>query len=258
MGTYNSKDGSEEHPLGGETIPTRPTPQGPRSNFVPPPKSNPIAATTTGSRRIEPDAGSAAIDMVPTATGDAVVPTVFRWEHGGRAAYITGTFNNWEKQIPMHRSGNDFTYIHNLAKGQYAYKFVVDDEWRYAPDQPTKTDVEGRVSNFIDVSDFSPYTGAIDFFEKSKEQKIPESDFSNIIPDLDEYTKEPPLLPPHLRQIILNKPTPSADPLALPVPHTVTLNHLYCTAIKDGMMVLGCTQRYRGKYVTLIFYSTMP
>lgn len=28
--------------------------------------------------------------------------------------YITGTFNNWEKQIPMHRSGNDFTYIHTL------------------------------------------------------------------------------------------------------------------------------------------------
>lgn len=43
-----------------------------------------------------------------------LVPTVFRWEHGGRQVYITGTFNNWEKQIPMHRSGNDFTYIHSL------------------------------------------------------------------------------------------------------------------------------------------------
>ncbi|CAN0340054.1 unnamed protein product, partial [Ectocarpus sp. 13 AM-2016] len=43
-----------------------------------------------------------------------LVPTVFRWEHGGRQVYITGTFNNWEKQIPMHRSGNDFTYIHTL------------------------------------------------------------------------------------------------------------------------------------------------
>jgi 5'-AMP-activated protein kinase regulatory beta subunit len=86
----------------------------------------------------------------------------------------------------MHKSGNDFSYIHTLKKGQYAYKFVVDDEWRYAPDQPTKTDVEGRVSNFIDVSDFTPYMGDSNFFDKSKEQKIPDSDFNTIIPDLDE------------------------------------------------------------------------
>jgi hypothetical protein len=34
---------------------------------------------------------------------------------------------------------------------------------------------------------------------------LPEHEFSQIIPDLDEYTKEPPALPPHLRHIILNK-----------------------------------------------------
>mmetsp|Transcript_10541 Transcript_10541/g.31763 ORF Transcript_10541/g.31763 Transcript_10541/m.31763 type:complete len:753 (+) Transcript_10541:160-2418(+) len=82
------------------------------------------------------------------------VPTVFRWEHGGRQVYITGTFNNWERQIPMHRSGNDFTYIHDLRRGKHAYKFVVDDEWRFAPDQPTVADIEGRINNFIDVHDF--------------------------------------------------------------------------------------------------------
>ena len=27
------------------------------------------------------------------------VPTVFRWEHGGRNAYVTGTFNNWKEQV---------------------------------------------------------------------------------------------------------------------------------------------------------------
>jgi len=64
---------------------------------------------------------------------ESVVPTVFKWEHGGRHVYITGTFNNWEKQLPMHRSGNDFTYVHNLKKGKHAFKFIVDDEWRFAP-----------------------------------------------------------------------------------------------------------------------------
>lgn len=38
-------------------------------------------------------------------------------------------------QIEMRRSGNDFTYIHNLKRGKHAYKFIVDEEWRFAPDQ---------------------------------------------------------------------------------------------------------------------------
>mmetsp|Transcript_5705 Transcript_5705/g.5887 ORF Transcript_5705/g.5887 Transcript_5705/m.5887 type:complete len:250 (-) Transcript_5705:319-1068(-) len=199
------------------------------------------------------------IDSSKSGTDDEeYVPTVFRWEHGGRNVYITGTFNNWDKQIPMHRSGNDFTYIHNLKMGKHAYKFVVDDEWRFAPDQPTIADIEGRINNFIDVSDFQPYVGDDSFFEKSKDRKILDTEFRQIIPDVDEYTKEPPALPPHLRHIILNKPSSSLDALALPLPQPVSLNHLYCTAIKDGMMVLGVTERYKHKYITQVFYSTMP
>lgn len=152
------------------------------------------------------------------------VPTVFRWEHGGRNVFLTGTFNNWERQIPMHKSGNDFTYVHNLKRGKHAFKFIVDDEWRFAPDQPTIADVEGHINNFIDVSEFVPYVGDDKFFAKSKgsllhvnvnwvslllfyilEQKIPEEEYKKVIPDLEEYTKEPPSLPPHLRHIILNK-----------------------------------------------------
>jgi 5'-AMP-activated protein kinase regulatory beta subunit len=89
---------------------------------------------------------------------DGIVPNVFKWDHGGRHVYITGTFNNWERQIPMHRSGNDFSYVHNLKMGKHAYKFIVDDEWRFAPDQPTVADIEGRINNFIDVSEFQPYS----------------------------------------------------------------------------------------------------
>ncbi|CAM9242818.1 unnamed protein product [Phaeothamnion confervicola] len=186
---------------------------------------------------------------------EEVVPTVFRWEHGGRQVYITGTFNNWERQIPMHRSGNDFTYIHNLKKGKHAFKFIVDDEWRFAPDQPTVADIEGRVNNFIDVSEFEAYTGEDDF-AAARGRAEAEEQYGQFTPDIDEYTKEPPPLPPHLRHIILNKNAPANDPTALPVPQHVALNHLYCTAIKDGMMVLGMTQRYKQKFVTTVYYST--
>lgn len=187
-----------------------------------------------------------------------VVPTVFKWDHGGRNVYITGTFNNWERQLPMHKSGNDFTYIFNLKKGKHAYKFIVDDEWRFAPDQPTVADNDGRINNFIDVSNFAPYTGDEQFFYKSKEMKIPLELYNQHIPELGEYNKEPPTLPPHLRHIILNKPNPTSDLLSLPTPQHVALNHLYCTAIKDNVMVLGATQRYRDKSVTIVFYAVMP
>ena len=225
---------------------------------------------------------------------DDTVPTVFRWEHGGRQVYITGTFNGWSRQIPMHRSGNDFTYIHNLKRGKHAFKFIVDDEWRFAPDQPTVADIEGRINNFIDVTDFKAYTGDREFEkekaaaeygfsnidteplpdgtdEKDSSAKAKADDdpagsgsnkpdrdgevFSNTMPDMDDYTKEPPPLPPHLRHIILNKPPQLQDTAALPVPQHVALNHLYCTAIKDNMMVLGITQRFKTKFVTSVYYS---
>jgi 5'-AMP-activated protein kinase regulatory beta subunit len=233
------------------------------------------------------DAPDPAAEGLESWLDDDSVPTVFRWEHGGRQVYITGTFNGWSRQIPMHRSGNDFTYIHNLKRGKHAFKFIVDDEWRFAPDQPTVADIEGRINNFIDVTDFKPYTGDRDF-EKEKaaseygcysavadrtegadvdageeaEKKGlvdgPDRDgdlFKQTMPDVDEYTKEPPPLPPHLRHIILNKPPQLQDTAALPVPQHVALNHLYCTAIRDNMMVLGITQRYQTKFVTTVYYS---
>lgn len=204
---------------------------------------------------------------------DDTVPTVFRWEHGGRHVYITGTFNGWSRQIPMHRSGNDFTYIHNLKRGKHAFKFIVDDEWRFAPDQPTVADIEGRINNFIDVTTFKAYTGDKEFehekaaaeygvldgaLDEPTEEGGPDKDgeiFSHNTPDVYDYTKEPPPLPPHLRHIILNKPPQLQDTAALPVPQHVALNHLYCTAIRDNMMVLGITQRYKTKFVTTVYYS---
>lgn len=154
------------------------------------------------------DNGSGGDSLRGDASSD-VVPMVFRWEHGGRNVYITGTFNGWSKQCPMHRSGNDFTYIANLTRGKHAYKFVVDDEWRFAPDQLTVADVEGNVNNFVDVSEFTPLS---DFENSSnsaangdERDENGESAYGRFIPDIDEYTKEPPPLPPHLRHIILNK-----------------------------------------------------
>ena len=136
----------------------------------------------------------------PSSPKKDSIPMVFKWEHGGRNVCITGTFNGWSKQVRMHRSGNDFTYIANLTRGKHAYKYVVDDEWRFAPDQPTVADIEGNINNFVDVSDFLPL-GEFDLDPKDDGDSM----YGRFMPDIDDYTKEPPPLPPHLRHIILNK-----------------------------------------------------
>ncbi|XP_071338299.1 5'-AMP-activated protein kinase subunit beta-1-like [Trachinotus anak] len=63
-------------------------------------------------------------------------------------------------------------------------------------------------------------------------------------------------LPPHLLQVLLNKDTGvSCDPTLLPEPNHVMLNHLYALSIKDGVMVLSATHRYKKKYVTTLLYK---
>ncbi|RKP00229.1 hypothetical protein CXG81DRAFT_1859, partial [Caulochytrium protostelioides] len=58
----------------------------------------------------------------------------------------------------------------------------------------------------------------------------------------------PPHLPPHLEKVILNAPMlDDHDPSTLGVPQHVNLNHLYTCSIRDGVMGVACTTRYREK-----------
>jgi 5'-AMP-activated protein kinase regulatory beta subunit len=180
--------------------------------------------------------------------GDKGIPMVFRWEAGGDDVFITGTFNNWSAKIPMARSGNDFVHIHELSRSKHAYKFIVDDEWRFTSDQHTMADKSGNINNFLDLTDFKPkFENLPDLPSSLASKYLDETLYGNRIPDINEYTREPPTLPPHLRSIVLNYKSG--------VPQHVTLDHLYCTARKDGLMVLGMSQRYQHKYVTTIYYS---
>ncbi|CAF4973419.1 unnamed protein product, partial [Rotaria sp. Silwood1] len=45
------------------------------------------------------------------------------------------------------------------------------------------------------------------------------------------------------------------EPALLPEPNHVMLKHLYALSIRDGVMVLSTTTRYRHKFVTTCFYK---
>ncbi len=58
----------------------------------------------------------------------------------------------------------------------------------------------------------------------------------------------PPGLPSHLQKVLLNSKIVSIhDPHALPVPSHVSVNHLYACSIRDGVMAIGTTCRYKKK-----------
>lgn len=61
-----------------------------------------------------------------------MLPTVFKWEGGGKQVYISGTFTGW-KTLPMVKSHGDFVTIIDLPEGEHQYKFFVDGEWRHDP-----------------------------------------------------------------------------------------------------------------------------
>lgn len=60
------------------------------------------------------------------------LPTVLRWDYGGKNVTISGTFSKW-KPIQMVRSHGNFVTIIDLPEGDHQYKFCVDGEWKHDP-----------------------------------------------------------------------------------------------------------------------------
>lgn len=191
-------------------------------------------------------------------------PTVFEWSSPAKDVYLSGSFNNWATKIPLSKSHNTFTGIVDLPEGEHQYKFHVDGHWTLDPKKPVITTKSGVVNNVLLIrkTDFEVF----DALRRDSEMCADVSDISGSPPGAyhqeaysvkaEERLRSPPNLPPHLLQVLLNKDTGvSSDPALLPEPNHVMLNHLYALSIKDGVMVLSATHRYKKKYVTTLLYK---
>lgn len=191
-------------------------------------------------------------------------PTMFRWTGGGKDVYLSGSFNNWATKIPLSRSQSNFVAVLDLPEGEHQYKYYVDGQWTLDHKEPMTVGKTGTINNVIRVkqTDFEVF----DALKTDSEKTADVSDLSSSPPGPyhqeaysvrpDERLRSPPILPPHLLQVLLNKDIGvSCDPALLPEPNHVMLNHLYALSIKDGVMVLSATHRYKKKYVTTLLYK---
>jgi 5'-AMP-activated protein kinase regulatory beta subunit len=194
-------------------------------------------------------------------------PVVFRWLGEGRSVYLSGSFDNWKTKIPLVRSHDEMYTIVEIPLGVHQYKFLVDGRWVCQPTEPQVVGDVGTPNNVITVSesDCDPFTA----LEKddinngsppaSCVSKAP-TGYSQYIPPRDPcgfnfLRHGPPLLPPHLLQSVLNAEVPpQTDPTMVPQPNHVVLDHTFTLSIRDGVMVLSTTHRYRQKFVTTLLY----
>lgn len=211
----------------------------------------------------------------PESAAPKKIPVVFRYAIGQhktiKEVYLIGTFTSWKDKVPMAKSDGEFVTIVDLPEGEHQYKFVVDGKWEHDTNQAMIDDNFNGKNNIVTVkkSDFEVMDAlAIDQIQQGAQKSLSNTDDLSKSPP-GEYTDEiptrglnnilmdkPPYLPPQLLNIVLNKDTSlRCEPALLPEPNHVMLKHLYALSIRDGVMVLSSTFRYKHKFVTTCFYK---
>ncbi|KAL8249110.1 hypothetical protein R6Q59_005978 [Mikania micrantha] len=160
-----------------------------------------------------------------------------------------------EQGSRLQRSGKDFIILKVLPSGVYQYRFVVDGQWRYSPDESWTKDEMGNTYNILDLQEYVPED--IESISGFEPPRSPDSSYNNLQLGSEDYAKEPPLVPPHLQMTLLNAPLPNME--TPPRPQHVVINHLYMQKDRssDSVVALGSTHRFLSKYVTVVLYKSI-
>jgi len=64
---------------------------------------------------------------------------------------VCGSWDGWNKKIPLARSTHDFSTIIELQPGAHEYKFMVDGKWVVDDNQPKTSNEMGSENNVINI-----------------------------------------------------------------------------------------------------------
>ena len=98
---------------------------------------------------------------------------MFIWDEGGNDVKVTGSFSDWKIQYQMIRDQFDQIFRLELPLGNeiYQYKFIVDGEWKYSKNYPTKPDDMGNINNILDNTKIQLFDSKEKMKEKKKKKK---------------------------------------------------------------------------------------
>ncbi|EOD09622.1 hypothetical protein EMIHUDRAFT_432923, partial [Emiliania huxleyi CCMP1516] len=236
---------------------------------------------------------SSAEDPHEPVTRAGTVPVGLRWPHGGKTAYVCGSFTQWQK-VPMQwrqsNSGGEWFKVVDLAPGSYQYKFIVDGQWRHDHTAPTVLDNLGNVNNCVTIqaspaSASSPAAaaaatsaattaggsgGAGGAGEARGSVSCRSSDpysmgvrsggggsssYGQIVPAREELLvhHSASLLLPPQLRLLL--PAHHGDHTTMPL--SVQMHHVFC-AQGPEVAVLSMAHRYKDRSITQLLYKPVP
>jgi hypothetical protein len=178
----------------------------------------------------------------------------------------------------------------DLPPGTHHVKFLVDGEMRTSPDLPTAVDDTGILVNYLEVSvdempplnrQFSTDSSSGNPKDLASSERIPPNvptesrlhytteipaylrDFAENYNDEDmrgaghaDNAPPPPSLPMMLQKVILNTSNQMKDDASvLSIPNHAVLNHLATSSIKNSILAVSATTRYKKKVCN---YSHLP
>ncbi|EWC45062.1 hypothetical protein DRE_06201 [Drechslerella stenobrocha 248] len=220
------------------------------------------------------------------------IPTTIEWTEGGKKVYVTGTFSGWKKKFRLSRSNGHLSTVVPLPSGTHHLKFLVDGQMKTSDAYPTAVDAAGILVNYIEVvaddmptlerqlsthsADRAPDlpSNMLNSTNNSflQAQAAPIRRYTSVIPpfleDLEERQEQygrsvdsqlppPPSLPMILSKVILNgASTIRDDSSVLPIPNHVVLNHLATSSIRNQVLAISATTRYKKKYVSTVLYMS--
>ncbi|KAK8695930.1 hypothetical protein V6N13_001073 [Hibiscus sabdariffa] len=183
------------------------------------------------------------------------IPVIITWNYGGNNVAVEGSWDNWKSRKTLRRSGKDHSILVVLPSGIYHYKFIVDGEWRYAPDLPFSADEMGHICNLLDVHDYVPENlASVTEFEAPGS---PNSSYGQAFPMEEDFAKEPAVVPSQLHLTVLGPD--NLDIASSSKPQHVVLNHLFIEKgwASQSVVALGLTHRFESKYVTVVLYKPL-
>ena len=194
-------------------------------------------------------------------------------------------WNRKHRLQPQERKPGHFSATINMIPGTHHLRFLVDGTMTTSPDLPTTVDLGNNLVNFIDISaDDVPRrpatTAATDSSKVAPvQEKVPEekpkgrptrpaADYTTDVPqyllDFDQEESSPayqhalqaldklpspPSLPGFLGKPILNNSQirPEDNSVLIMPPNHTILNHLATSSIRNEMVAVSATTRYKNK-----------